>query len=211
MLTAYQLIDRRFGHTLHKVTAGLFLLTRAAAEGVRVFAISIVVGIAIGTGDITLHRHHLRCSPSSTPSKAAWPPSSGPTSSRWASTSLGTLVALYTLGANTSPAAGHYDPRGRRASRPSFTGSTSPSPSPGPTPSGPAFLGGTFLTMASHGTDQLMVQRMLAARNLRESRLALLRLRPRHLPPVHPLPAHRRRPLRLLRRWRQTGCPGSRF
>src|SRR6266566_2759799 len=31
-----------------------------------------------------------------------------------------------------------------------------------------------FLTMASHGTDQLMVQRMLAARNLRESRLALL-------------------------------------
>ena len=35
-------------------------------------------------------------------------------------------------------------------------------------------LGGTFLTMASHGTDQLMVQRMLAARNLGESRLALL-------------------------------------
>src|SRR5664279_307144 len=51
MLTAYQLIDRRFGHTLHKVTAGLFLLTRAAAEGVRVFAVSIVVGIAIGTND----------------------------------------------------------------------------------------------------------------------------------------------------------------
>jgi Na+/proline symporter len=52
MLTAYQLIDQRFGHTLHKVTAGLFLLTRAAAEGVRVFAVSIVVGIAIGTGDV---------------------------------------------------------------------------------------------------------------------------------------------------------------
>ena len=51
MLTAYQLIDRRFGHTLHKVTAGLFLVTRAAAEGVRVFAVSIVVAIAIGTGD----------------------------------------------------------------------------------------------------------------------------------------------------------------
>jgi Na+/proline symporter len=52
MLTAYQLIDRRFGHTLHKVTAGLFLLTRAAAEGVRVFAVSIVVAIAIGTRDV---------------------------------------------------------------------------------------------------------------------------------------------------------------
>src|SRR5712664_3116137 len=52
MLTAYQLIDQRFGRTLHKVTAGLFLLTRAAAKGVRVFAVSIVVGIAIGTGDV---------------------------------------------------------------------------------------------------------------------------------------------------------------
>src|SRR5271154_71779 len=52
LMTAYQLIDTRFGHTLHKVTALLFLLTRAAAEGVRVFAVSIVVGIAIGTRDV---------------------------------------------------------------------------------------------------------------------------------------------------------------
>src|SRR5947209_7776850 len=52
MFTAYQLIDRRFGPTLHSITAGLFLATRAAAEGVRVFAVAIVVGIAIGTGDI---------------------------------------------------------------------------------------------------------------------------------------------------------------
>src|SRR5437879_12102891 len=35
-------------------------------------------------------------------------------------------------------------------------------------------IGGTFLTTASHGTDQLMVQRLLAARNQRESKLALL-------------------------------------
>jgi SSS family transporter len=34
-------------------------------------------------------------------------------------------------------------------------------------------LGGAFLTTASHGTEQLMVQRLLAARNQRESRLAL--------------------------------------
>jgi Na+/proline symporter len=35
-------------------------------------------------------------------------------------------------------------------------------------------VGGCFLTMASHGTDQLMVQRLLAARNLRDSQRALL-------------------------------------
>src|SRR5579859_6782379 len=45
--TAYQLIDRRFGRRLHRFTAGLFLVTRAAAEGVRVWAISIVVAIAL--------------------------------------------------------------------------------------------------------------------------------------------------------------------
>ena len=35
-------------------------------------------------------------------------------------------------------------------------------------------VGGTFLTMASHGIDQLLVQRLLTCRNLRESRLALI-------------------------------------
>jgi SSS family transporter len=35
-------------------------------------------------------------------------------------------------------------------------------------------IGGTFLTCASHGTDQLIVQRLLAARNKRQSQAALL-------------------------------------
>src|SRR5437588_11778939 len=53
LYTAYQLIERRFGPELRTVTAGLFLLTRAAAEGVRVYAVSIVVAIALGTGEVT--------------------------------------------------------------------------------------------------------------------------------------------------------------
>jgi SSS family transporter len=35
-------------------------------------------------------------------------------------------------------------------------------------------IGGTFLTMASHGTDQTMVQRLLAARSERDAKTALL-------------------------------------
>src|SRR5881397_188236 len=50
MFTAYELIERRFGPRLRSVTAVLFLLTRAAAEGVRVVAISIVISIAFGQG-----------------------------------------------------------------------------------------------------------------------------------------------------------------
>src|ERR1700694_5842475 len=52
LYTAYQLIERRFGGSLRSLTAGLFLLTRAGAEGVRVYAVSIVVAIALGTGEI---------------------------------------------------------------------------------------------------------------------------------------------------------------
>ena len=35
-------------------------------------------------------------------------------------------------------------------------------------------VGGTFLTTASHGTDQLMVQRLLAARSQRQAGVALM-------------------------------------
>jgi SSS family solute:Na+ symporter len=49
LVTAYQLIDRRFGSRLRSLTAGLFLATRAAAEGVRVFAVAIVIRIALGS------------------------------------------------------------------------------------------------------------------------------------------------------------------
>src|SRR5580698_124399 len=49
LFTAYQLINRRFGPRLRSLTAGLFLATRAVAEGVRVFAVAIVIGITLGS------------------------------------------------------------------------------------------------------------------------------------------------------------------
>ena len=171
MLTAYQLIDQRFGNTLHKVTAGLFLITRAAAEGVRVFAISIVVGIAIGTGD-TLSIAIISAL------TLLYTFEGGMAAVIWTDVVqmglyvAGTVVALFTLGAHVpggwSQIHAVAAPLGKFHTldfglnlTQSYTFWA-------------GLLGGGFLTMASHGTDQLMVQRMLAARNLRESRLALL-------------------------------------
>jgi SSS family transporter len=171
MLTAYQLIDLRFGHTLHKVTAGLFLLTRAAAEGVRVFAVSIVVGIAIGTRDV-LSIGII------TALTLLYTFEGGMAAVIWTDVVQmliyigGTVVAIATLGTHVpggwaqihAVAAGagkfHLFHFALNLSE-TYTFWA-------------GVLGGTFLTMASHGTDQLMVQRMLAARNLRESRIALL-------------------------------------
>ena len=171
MLTAYQLIDRRFGRALYKVTAGLFLLTRAAAEGVRVFAVSIVVGIAIGTRDVLSIAII-------TALTLLYTFEGGMAAVIWTDVVQmaiyvgGTLVAIWSLGQHVpggwaaihavAGAAGKFHmlhfALDLTTTYTFWAG----------------VLGGTFLTMASHGTDQLMVQRMLAAKNLRESQLALL-------------------------------------
>src|SRR5690242_4675615 len=52
LYTAYELMRRRFGERIRKLTASIFLVTRALAEGVRVFAISLVISIILGTGEI---------------------------------------------------------------------------------------------------------------------------------------------------------------
>ncbi len=171
MLTAYQLIDRRFGPLLHKVTAGLFLLTRAAAEGIRVFAVSIVVGIAVGTGDIAsialISALTLLYTFEGGMAAVIWTDVV-----QMAIYVGGTLVALLTLGHHVPggwAAIAHMAQAADKFSMFNFALNLTQSYT-----FWAGLLGGTFLTMASHGTDQLMVQRLLAARNLRESQWALL-------------------------------------
>src|ERR1700683_3423072 len=53
MYTAYELMRRRFGERIRRLTAGTFLVLRALAEGVRVVAISLVLSIVLGAGEIT--------------------------------------------------------------------------------------------------------------------------------------------------------------
>src|SRR5262249_16807591 len=53
LYTAYELMRRRFGERIRRLTAGTFLLLRSLAEGVRVVAIAIVIQIILGTGEKT--------------------------------------------------------------------------------------------------------------------------------------------------------------
>jgi Na+/proline symporter len=50
-LTAYALIEKRFGAKMRAVAALTFLGTRTLAEGVRVSAIALVVSVALGTSE----------------------------------------------------------------------------------------------------------------------------------------------------------------
>lgn len=176
LFTAYQLMRVRFGERVRKLTAGTFLVLRALAEGVRVFAISIVISVVLGSGSmvsiavivcLTLFYTY----------------QGGMTAVIWTDVVQMTLYvggAVLSLIAILHQIPGgwahivalaeplgkfqvfdfHLGPPAQFFARPySFWA---------------GILGGCFLTTASHGTEQLMVQRLLAASSERASRAALL-------------------------------------
>ncbi len=171
LFTAYELIERRFGRGLRSLTAGLFLLTRAAAEGVRVYAVSIVVSIALGTGQVASIAII-------TALTLIYTFEGGLAAVIWTDVVQtviyvgGTLVGLVTIlhlvpGGWTAihtaaSAAGKFQ---FLDFRPDFFI---------PYTFWAGVIGGTFFTTASHGTDQLIVQRLLAARGQKQSALALI-------------------------------------
>ena len=171
LFTAYELIEKRFGSRLRSLTSAVFLLTRTAAEGVRVYAVSIVVSIALGTGEIASIAII-------TALTLIYTFEGGLAAVIWTDvvqTAIyvgGTLVGLATIA--------HYVPGGwahihqvAAASdklrvfdfTPTFWK---------PYTFWAGLIGGAFLTTASHGTDQLIVQRLLAARSQCQSVTALL-------------------------------------
>src|SRR5690348_5420826 len=170
--TAYALIEKRFGEKMRAVAASTFLITRAVAEGVRVSAIALVVSVVLGTSErlavfivITL--------------TIVYTFEGGMKAVIW--TDVAQLLLYLAGSAVTFGLLLHLIPGGwaevthvAAASGNklqvfdfSFAWSTKYTFWSG-------LIGGAFLTMASHGTDQIIVQRLLAARNEKDSRWALL-------------------------------------
>jgi SSS family solute:Na+ symporter len=171
LYTAYELIERRFGPQLRTVTSGLFLLTRAAAEGVRVYAVSIVVSIALGTGEVASIAII-------TALTLIYTFEGGLAAVIWTDviqTAIyvsGTLIGIATIIHLVPGGWAHIHQVASSADKfrvfdftPTFWK---------PYTFWAGLIGGAFLTTASHGTDQLIVQRLLAARGLRQSKAALL-------------------------------------
>jgi SSS family transporter len=48
LVTSYQLLQRRFGTSINTATAGLFLITRSLADGIRLYATALVIAIVTG-------------------------------------------------------------------------------------------------------------------------------------------------------------------
>ena len=171
LFTAYQLIERRFGKQLRTLTAGLFLLTRAAAEGVRVYAVSIVVGFALGTGQIASIAII-------TALTLIYTFEGGLAAVVWTDvvqTAIylgGTLIGVFTILHAIPGGWVHIHELAAAAGKLRVFDFTPTLWKPYTFWAG--VIGGAFLTTASHGTDQLIVQRLLAAKNQRQSVTALL-------------------------------------
>ncbi len=176
--TAYKLLEDRFGVSVKNFAASLFLIVRALGDGVRTFAASIVIGAVLSVtfpdfpyltvasilivGVMTL----------------IYTFEGGLVAVLW--TDLVQLV-IYVAGAVVAAFILLGDIPGGWAEIQTVAGeagkfqlisfSTDPNV---PFTFWAGLIGGTCLTMASHGTDQMLVQRLLACKNESDSKKAIV-------------------------------------
>jgi SSS family solute:Na+ symporter len=171
-LTAYALIEKRFGRRMRSIAALTFLVTRTLAEGVRVSAIALVISAALGTSE----RLAVFIVISLT---VLYTFEGGMKAVIWTDVAqfslylVGSILTLFFLlhripggwheVTQVAAASGNklqiFDFSWNLATKYTFWS---------------GMIGGAFLTMASHGTDQTIVQRLLAARTQKDSNRALI-------------------------------------
>ena len=171
-LTAYALIEKRFGPQMRKVAAGTFLITRAIAEGVRISAIALVVSVVLGTSETAAVVIVVALT-------VLYTFEGGMKAVIWTDVAqltlylIGSAATLFVL-IHRLPGGWHELTQVAAASGNKlqiFDFSTHLATK---YTIWSGVIGGAFLTMATHGTDQSIVQRLLAARNEKSARRALL-------------------------------------
>lgn len=171
LFTVYQVLDQRFGGRVKRTAASLFLITRSIADGIRLFLTAIVLVALTGWADpvsiliigvVTIVYTYL----------------GGMAAVIWTDAIqllvylVGAVAAAFILlgqipgGWNEVVAVGNEF---HKFTLFDFTFSLSRSYT-----FWAGVIGGAFLTTATHGTDQLMVQRYLSARSPRQATAALL-------------------------------------
>lgn len=177
LVTAYALLEQRFGLATRRFTSIVFMFTRAIADSVRVFATAIPVALILAG---TLPREYLM------PMAililglltVIYTYKGGMRAVVWTELIqagvyvLGGISAAILLGSSVD---GGWSAIFDQASQVNklqvidlYTGLDRPHTVLA------GLLGGSFLAMASHGADQLIVQRLLSARSLRDAQKALI-------------------------------------
>ncbi len=177
LVTAYALLEHRFGLATRRFASIVFMLTRGMADSVRIFATAIPVALIVS---------------SVMPREQAMPAAvlilglltvvytyrGGMKAVVWTELLqagvylLGGLAAIVLLGhvipGGWSEIFGSAAAAGKTRVIIPYLGLDRPNTLFA------GLLGGAFLSMASHGADQLIVQRLLSARNLRDAQRAII-------------------------------------
>ncbi len=171
LATAYGLLEGRFGLSTRRFASGIFMFTRALADGVRLFATAIPLALITGwsypvailvIGVLTLIYTFY----------------GGIRAVVWVDTVQmlvyvgGAIGALAVLIAATPGGWGGLLGMAGEAGKLEVLRLGWDLTQPYTLWAG--LLGGAFLSMASHGADQLIVQRLLTCRDLRHSQMALI-------------------------------------
>jgi SSS family solute:Na+ symporter len=177
LVTAYALLEQRFGLASRRFTSIVFMVTRGMADSVRVFATAVPIALIIGP---------------MLPAAAVMPV---------AVLVLGTLTVIYTIKGGMRAVVwteilqasvyllggisaivlvgqlvtggwgsiiGAASAAGKLKMISWYTGFDQPHTMFA------GIIGGAFLSMASHGADQLIVQRLLSARSLKAAQIAVI-------------------------------------
>src|SRR5438874_6448393 len=178
LLTAYALLERRFGVVTRRVAASMFLVMRALAEGVRVFAASLVLSAVLASSFPGIPHLWLWSIVIVGVLTLIYTFEGGIAAVIW--TDLiqfviyigGSLLAAYEL-LQLTPGGWHgvVEVASAAGKLQVFSFSTDVTV---PFTFWAGVIGGTFLTNASHGTDQLLVQRLLTCKDLRDSQKAIV-------------------------------------
>jgi Na+/proline symporter len=191
LLTVYQLLGQRFGGGVRRLTSSLFLITRSLADGFRLYLTGLVLAavfLALPGTDETARSWFPALDPTVTiiifsvlimgVATIVYSYLGGMSAVIWTDVSQ---LGIYLVGAITAAVIllqqipggwGEVVEVGTAAGKFTlidFTWSLSKSYT-----FWSGVIGGAFLTTATHGTDQLMVQRYLCSDSPRHARIALL-------------------------------------
>jgi solute:Na+ symporter, SSS family len=171
LFSAYQLLRERFSPSVQRTASGIFLLTRMIADGLRLYLAALLIeqftGWSIEASVLALGATTILYTFFGGMQAVIWTDMI-----QFTIYILGALFAAYSIlgylggGWQELWSVGAASDKWKL-----FDLSADPSV---PYTLWTGLLGGAFLSMASHGADQMMVQRYLCARSLKQARFALV-------------------------------------
>ena len=171
IFTSYQLLTRRFGPRVTRLSAGIFLITRSLADGIRLFATALVISVVTGTPvtgtTLVLGAVMIVYTVRGGVSAVIWTDvvqmfvyAGGAAAVAWAL--LGRIDGGWPAVVEAGRAAGKFTVVDL-STNPSTVYSL-----------WTGLLGGVALTLSTHGTDQFLVQRLLSARSAKAAATGLV-------------------------------------